>query len=254
MSREARVGVGVAVLLGVVLAAYQAPVAVGALLLLFAILVFVFGVVGLVRPTVMNLPSRLAAVWVMATAFGLFLGGGMLISPAERPGSADPAPIVRREPVQVTQQSQPGQRVRPVTDPCNVTTEQAAQMTPQQVDLNWEACLRVRDELEAPEVEAARHLREAADCLDLTRGQVVSAADRAPALAQRQVELVLVSCGLAAILDHPDLSGLAKVEVLVAVNRLDLTVIELATDRAGLGRAVDALSAGLRQQADRIEP
>ncbi len=70
-----------------------APTVIGTILMLFAPLVVVLGIIGLLRPSLMRLPNRLASVWLFALAFGMFLGGGMLISPQNGEGTASDAPM-----------------------------------------------------------------------------------------------------------------------------------------------------------------
>ena len=73
--------IAVVVLIAVSVAAYVAPEFVGALLSLLSVLVFVLAMVGLVWPSLIRLPSRLASVWVFAVSVGLSVGGGVLLSP-----------------------------------------------------------------------------------------------------------------------------------------------------------------------------
>ena len=93
MDARARIVAGVA---GLLIAAAVAPSIVGALLMLFSLLVLIFAVIGAVWPSVLKLPNRLASVWVFTLAVGLFLGGGMLISPPNGHGTASDAPAKRR--------------------------------------------------------------------------------------------------------------------------------------------------------------
>ena len=75
---------------------YIFPRFMGALLMLFSVLVFVLAVVGLAWPSVMKLPNRLASVWVFAVSVGLFMGGGMLMAPQNGESTASdetPSPI-----------------------------------------------------------------------------------------------------------------------------------------------------------------
>lgn len=91
--RKHEIGGGVLALF--LVAAYLAPGVVGAVLMLFSVLVFVLAMVGLFRPSLMRLPNRLASVWVFAVSVGLFVGGGVLMSPQNgEPTVADvpPAP------------------------------------------------------------------------------------------------------------------------------------------------------------------
>ena len=70
-----------------------APAVIGTILMLFAPLVVLLGVIGLLRPSLMKLPNRLASVWIFTTAVGMFLGGGMLNSPQNGEGTASDAPM-----------------------------------------------------------------------------------------------------------------------------------------------------------------
>ena len=81
MDARKRIAVGVAGLIVVLGAAAVVPDLVGRLLMFFALIVFILAVGGLIWPGFMRLPSRLAAVWVFALSFGMFIGGAMLISP-----------------------------------------------------------------------------------------------------------------------------------------------------------------------------
>ena len=99
--RTQRISVGVFWLLVLLVAAYVAPRFVGALLMLFSLLVFVLAVVGLAWPSLMRLPNRLAAVWVFALSVGMFVGGGMLMAPQNGESTASDVPAV------ATRQSMP---------------------------------------------------------------------------------------------------------------------------------------------------
>ena len=73
---------------------YVFPRFVGVLLMLFSVLVFVLAVIGLVWPSVMRLPNRLASAWIFAVSVGLFVGGGVLMSPQNgEPTVADMPPV-----------------------------------------------------------------------------------------------------------------------------------------------------------------
>lgn len=89
MDARARIVAGVA---GLLIAATVAPTVVGALLMLFSVLVLVFAIVGAFWPSMLRLPNRLASVWIFTLAFGMFLGGGMFISPPNGDGAASDAP------------------------------------------------------------------------------------------------------------------------------------------------------------------
>ena len=86
------VGIGILGLLGAFLVAWLEPEVIGSLLMLFSVLAFVLGVVGLLRPSLMKLPNRMAATWIFTLAFGMFIAGGMLISPPNGNGAASDAP------------------------------------------------------------------------------------------------------------------------------------------------------------------
>ena len=47
----------------------------------FPVVVFILFVGGMVRPSRIRIPDRQAAIWMLALAFGLLFGGGMLNSP-----------------------------------------------------------------------------------------------------------------------------------------------------------------------------
>ena len=99
MDRRERVVAGVA---GLLVLAWFVPDLVGVLLMLFSALVFVIAVVGLLRPSLVRIPDRMAAVWAFALSVGLFVGGGMLLSPpnGESTASDEQAATVREEPVE----------------------------------------------------------------------------------------------------------------------------------------------------------
>ncbi len=59
----------------------------------------VLAVVGLVWPSLMRLPNRLASAWIFAVAVGLFVGGGVLRSPENgEPTVADTPPVADSQP------------------------------------------------------------------------------------------------------------------------------------------------------------
>ena len=86
------VGVVILGLLALLLLVW-APAIVGTILMLLAPLVVVLGGIGLLWPSLMRLPNRLASVWIFTAAVGMFLGGGMLISPQNGEGTASDAPV-----------------------------------------------------------------------------------------------------------------------------------------------------------------
>ena len=92
MDRRERIVAGVA---GLLVLAWFVPDLVGVLLMLFSALVFVIAVVGLLRPSLVRIPDRMAAVWAFALSVGLFVGGGMLLSPpnGESTASDTPSPV-----------------------------------------------------------------------------------------------------------------------------------------------------------------
>ena len=92
MGKQERIAAGVTGLLGFIVAAAVAPDFAGAVLMLFSFLVFVFAVVGLIWPGLVRLPNRLAAVWVFALSFGMFVGGGMLLAPPNGESTASDQP------------------------------------------------------------------------------------------------------------------------------------------------------------------
>lgn len=72
---------GVGALGLVALAAVLAPRIAGSLMITFSIIAFLWAAIGLLKPAWARLPDRMAAVWVWAISFGLFLGGGALLAP-----------------------------------------------------------------------------------------------------------------------------------------------------------------------------
>ena len=91
MTRRNRIVGGVVGTLGLLLAASVAPAIVGALLMTFSVLVFLFAVVGLAMPRLVRLPNRAAGVWVLALSIGLFISGGVLVDPPEEQTTASDA-------------------------------------------------------------------------------------------------------------------------------------------------------------------
>ena len=103
---------GVAALL---IAAALAPKIVGTLLMLFSVLVLIFAIVGAVWPTVLKLPNRLASVWVFTLSVGMFIGGGMLISPPNGNGTASDSPA------ETPSDTAPSRSSLPISEGANVT-------------------------------------------------------------------------------------------------------------------------------------
>ena len=228
MDRRERVVAGVA---GLLVLAWFVPDLVGVLLMLFSALVFVIAVVGLLRPSLVRIPDRMAAVWAFALSVGLFIGGGMLLSPPNGESTASD--------------------VLPVTDPCSLTATDMAGMPQEEVDRAWQACLDAQGY--GPEQEASEHLRDAAACLDLTRGDllgVFDAADRRP--PQLVVDGVLRACGLA-FNEYTGLSPEAEAVALDAIGRVDMQTLARSTNAVGLNRALDSVIAGFERQADRLD-
>ena len=81
MERGEWIASGIAGLAVLLVAAQFEPQIVGAVLVTFSLVVFVMAVVGLVKPSWVRIPNRLAAVWVWALSVGLFFGGAVLLSP-----------------------------------------------------------------------------------------------------------------------------------------------------------------------------
>ena len=87
MRTRIAIGVGallavvLAVVLAAVLAAVLAPRVVGPIMITFSVIAFLWAAIGLLKPSWARLPNRMAAVWVWALSFGLFLGGGALLAP-----------------------------------------------------------------------------------------------------------------------------------------------------------------------------
>ena len=85
-----RLAVGVGGVVVLIIAGLNAPATTGRLLITFSIIVFLWAVVGLLRPQWGRLPNRLAAVWVWAISAGLFVAGAVLLAPPTENLSADP--------------------------------------------------------------------------------------------------------------------------------------------------------------------
>lgn len=103
MGRRERIVAGV---VGFLVLAWVAPDLVGALLMLFSFLVFAIAVVGLVWPSLVRLPDRMAAVWAFALSVGMFVGGGMLLAPQNGESTASDSSSVSDSPP-VTRQNMP---------------------------------------------------------------------------------------------------------------------------------------------------
>ena len=84
--------VGVGGLLVVLATSALAPDAVGGLLITFGLVAFVWAVVGFLNPAWGRIPNRMAAVWVFALGFGLFMAGGALVAPPEETVQSSDAP------------------------------------------------------------------------------------------------------------------------------------------------------------------
>lgn len=164
MDRRERIVAGVA---GLLVLAWFVPDLVGVLLMLFSALVFVIAAIGLLRPSLVRIPDRMAAVWAFALSVGLVVGGGMLLSPPNGESTAsDVMPVTERP-----------------ADPCNLTATGMTGMSQDEADQAWQACLDAQGY--GPEQEAAEHLRNAADCLDLTRGDLLGVFDPADSRPRR---------------------------------------------------------------------
>lgn len=92
MKRTAVKFVGAIGLGGVVVAAVYLPAAMGSVLALFSVVVFVWAVLGLIRPDWARLPNRLASVGVWALSVVLFIAAAWLIPP-EPADSPEDAPV-----------------------------------------------------------------------------------------------------------------------------------------------------------------
>lgn len=139
-----------------------------------------------------------------------------------------------------------------VSDPCDMTADEFGRLSQAEADRAWQACLEAQGR-GTPEHEAAGHLRESADCLEFLEERFLDAVALPPAAAQREVNLVLESCGFA-IQSYPGLSAEARALAIEAVEQIDMTAIEQVADRASLDRALGVVIAALRIQADWIEP
>ncbi len=112
---------------------YVFPRFVGAVLILFSALVFVLAVVGLTWPSLIRLPNRLASVWVFAVSVGLFMGGGVLMSPNNGESTASdepPSAVAGEAPVPVARSGGGGLAARladvEARTACNVRLGDAA--------------------------------------------------------------------------------------------------------------------------------
>ncbi len=100
-ARTRRIVGGAVGLIGTIVLARRAPDFVAAVLMTFSFVVFVLALVGLVKPSWVRLPNRLAVVWAVAVAFGMFVGGGMLLSPENgSTASSDRPPAPERTPAE----------------------------------------------------------------------------------------------------------------------------------------------------------
>ena len=76
-----RVVVGFYGLILVLALVWLAPGFLARILFTFSTIAFVWAAVGFYRPAWARIPNRLAGVWILTMSFGLFLGGGVLLSP-----------------------------------------------------------------------------------------------------------------------------------------------------------------------------
>ena len=88
-----RIAVGVTALVALLTAAWLAPQAIGTMLVTFSVVVFLWAVVGLIRPDWGRLPNRLASVWVWVMSVGLLAGGAILMAPPEPNGVSSANPV-----------------------------------------------------------------------------------------------------------------------------------------------------------------
>ena len=136
MNRRERIVAGV---VGLLVLAWFVPDLVGVLLMLFSALVVVIAVIGLLRPSLVRIPDRMAAVWAFALSVGLFVGGGMLLSPpnGESTASDTPSPVYLehlnhedRETVESGEDPSLGARLLDIEGMthCNVSLQAAARL------------------------------------------------------------------------------------------------------------------------------
>ena len=126
-------------------------------------------------------------------------------------------------------------------------------MSQQEQDRAWQACLDAQGY--GPEQEAAEHLRNTANCLDLTRSDLLGVFDstdsRPPQLV---VDGILRTCGLA-FNEYTGLSLEAETLVLEAIERVRWTFQGLAAARTleRVDRSLDNVIVNLEGQAVRLD-
>lgn len=138
-------------------------------------------------------------------------------------------------------------------DPCSLTTADMAGMSQEKVDRAWQACLDAQGY--GPETEAVEHLRNAADCLDLVRGDMLGVFDPADRRPPRLVvDGVLRACGLA-FNEYTGLSPEAEPLVVEAIERIRWTFQGLAAARSleRANQSLDNVILNLEGQAVRLE-
>ena len=112
-----RIGVvGVVVLLGVLMAATVAPEAVGNILVSLSVLVFVWAVVGLIKPRWGHIPNRMASVWVWAISVGLFTAGALISAPPSEGVDSTETPRRTERAVDVEREVEVDDRIHPASD------------------------------------------------------------------------------------------------------------------------------------------
>ena len=144
MDRRERIVAGV---VGLLVLAWFVPDLVGVLLMLFSALVFVIAVVGLLRPSLVRIPDRMAAVWAFALSVGLFVGGGVLMSPENGEGTAMDSPRPTglylehlNSEDRVTAEREMDLAVSE-PDPCSLTAADMRGMAQTEIDRVWNACV-----------------------------------------------------------------------------------------------------------------
>ena len=81
MDGRKRIVAGVVGLIGFGILAQRAPDTLAAVLMTFAVVVLVVAMIGFARPDVVRIPNRLASIWLLAVAFGLYLGSVAVLTP-----------------------------------------------------------------------------------------------------------------------------------------------------------------------------
>lgn len=102
-----------------------------------------------------------------------------------------------------------------------------------------------------PEGEAAKHLRDAADCLDVTRRNLL-AVFSSPGREQSIVNGVAQACGLAFI-QYSGMSREARVLVEQAVGRVDMNDLAHVENEEELDFVLDNIIAEYNREADQLE-